>query len=146
MFSHVSVLIRFEYGWSHCCVVAPLKHLLVGEEGHSGPVQEIHARKGVSRKSRAERCWLAAEAPDRTRQVGKGSAGLNNRVTWAFCMEQVDCSGEASVAMIHAVTFSKPGSTGFLFHYTCRVSSIIEGGQGRSLKQKWRSTAYRVKP
>ena len=52
--------------------MASLKHLLVGEQGHSGFVKEIHDRKGFSRRSRAKRHWLAAEAQDRARQGRRG--------------------------------------------------------------------------
>lgn len=55
--------------------MASLKHQLVGEEGHSGFVEEYMIEKasaGRAEQSRAGRFGLATEAPDGTRQGRKG--------------------------------------------------------------------------
>lgn len=84
MLSHMSVLIKFEY--RGLTVVASLKHRLVGEEGHSGFVEEYMTEKasaGRAEQSRVGQGVLVSNRGPQTEpdKVGKGSAGLNHRET-----------------------------------------------------------------
>lgn len=66
VFSHMSVLIRFEY----CLTVMPsLKHVLVGEEGYSGFVKEYMTEKASEERAEQSREVLVSNRDPRQSQT-----------------------------------------------------------------------------